>query len=294
MTEETEEQIFEGEHPSRMPGFVVMDLGMTAPDVCLSGTRRGAKIERPRKSSEIFVRAQTKTLKWLNDRSWEEKSWEEKREKAQVVRQRLSDAWERMLEYGSKAQDEYWDWIAGCLREPRNRHTGTEASLHLDQWTDLWNEANEEFRRKSRYVGRLHESIDDFNELAGRYCEFRRHVIAVEKKRGYSSRSAGSEAQGTEDRSLVEEYDPSPKVTRIMNAVMEIISDWGGLDGYENRAEVWKEVYRMTEDGDLEGSEAANNISESLRGHMYKNGFKDEFPETVEEIEQLARKICRD
>lgn len=303
MTKETEERIFKGEGPLSMPGFVVVDLGRAAPDVCLNGPRRKAKTERPRMRSEIFTRAQSETLKWLNEKRLNDFSWEEKREKTRVVRQRLSDAWKRMRDYGSKAQDEYQKWIAGGLHETQNRHARTEASLHPDQWTNLWSDANEEFSRKSRYIERLYESIDHFNKLAGRYCELRRYVIDVEKRRGYSSRSttrnqggrdAGLKARSTEDRSLREDYDPSPKVEKILNALLEMIDRWGGLDGYESRAEVWREVYQKIEDGDLEGSEAANNVSEALRSHMKDRGFGDKFPGTVEEIEQLVRILCRD
>ena len=297
MTEETEERIFEGEQPLSMPGFVVVDLGRAAPDVCLNGPRQKAQTERPGIRSEIFTRAQTEILKWLNDCSWEEK-----REKTQGVRQRLSDAWERMRDHGSKAQDEYQEWIAEGLHETYDRHFRAEVGFHPDQWADLWGDANEEFRRKSKYIERLYESVDHFNKLAGRYFELRRYVISVEKKQGYSSQSTirnqgegdkEPEVQSTENLSLTEDYDPSPKVEKILNALVALIKDWNGLEKYNKRSEVWEEVYRIIGDGDKEGSEASNNISEALRTHMKDNGFGEEFPDTVGEIERLVKRLCR-
>ncbi|MCS4162579.1 hypothetical protein GGP94_003024 [Salinibacter ruber] len=311
MTDEMEKRVFEGDWPLTMAGFYIIEPGEAVPNVLLGSRRESAKKGHLEKKSDVFTGSQSTLLKDL--KRWLNSSREEREKELESVRQRLDDAWDQMRKCGLKAKNEYREWLASRFDGLRNRPDWTEADLYLSRAKSMerWSDVNSRFRRQSERMEDLYESVDQFNAVSGRYCEIRRIAKEIGRKEGYSSSSIlineikkdekkgmqSPESESPEGQKSSNNYTPKPnsKPERIINTVVDLIKKWGKLGIYENRAKLWREVYKEMEDDDRSPKELieedkGKEVSEALRSDMTgRKGF--DFPSTVEEVEKLARRI---
>jgi hypothetical protein len=89
----------------------------------------------------------------------------------------------------------------------------------------------------------------------------------------------------------LEGYDPAEKPARILEAVVDLSQTQGGLEDVVDLKPVWMVLYRRIEGGSLEGEEAAKNVSEPLRNDLKRKGFGDQWPESPEELVDLAEDV---
>ena len=114
-----------------------------------------------------------------------------------------------------------------------------------------------------------------FNRIAGRYKYLRskRMVVAI----------------GDSEPDL-EEYTPSRKPKRLLQTVAKLDKEKDGLAEADSKTAIYRLVHARLNGGDVK-DEDIKNLNGALYRNMKDKGFISHFPETPEELVELARTL---
>jgi hypothetical protein len=98
-------------------------------------------------------------------------------------------------------------------------------------------------------------------------------------------------AWGTSGPDL-EEYTPSKKPKRLLQAVAKLDEEKEGLAEADSKAAIYRLVHARLNGGETEDG-AAKRLNEALRGDMKRGGFTSRFPETPEKLVELAQTLSQ-
>jgi len=294
MTPEEENKLLKGPFPWRGPGFAVTRYGL--------------------------VRDLPPSPNWKK-KAWQ-KNQEERREEMQEVRERVYEdtknlsrsdlqatiemtrdelilRWDQLEEEGEKmveAYEDFREWIAERLQDAyREEPEGAKWPYSL-RGEDLrpWNEIVRTGRIGSLNSPRLatqHAKVElralnprtfnnhfrTANTLLRRYSALRYKRLDV--------------AWGTSGPDL-EEYTPSKKPKRLLQAVAKLDEEKEGLAEADSKAAIYRLVHARLNGGEMEDG-AAKRLNEALRGDMKRGGFTSRFPETPEKLVELAQTLSQ-
>jgi len=289
MTEREEQRIFTGPWPSELTGIVIGGEGILIANVPpMDRSTINQKVRERRKYAHDVredVYEETQDL-----------SHSELRATIEMARDELALRWAKVKELGEKVQERFEgfkDWIAEGLQEPyRDDPIGPQypfSSLlhgyvrighprHGDQWIrgDQWTHVKAH-SHVGTDSGMLERQIQTFNRIAGRYRYLRtkRMVVAI----------GGPEPDP-------EEYTPSRKPKRLLQAVAKLDEEKEGLAEAESKTAIYRLAHARLNGGEVE-ERATKRLNGALRRDMERGGFLSQFPETPEELVELARTLSQ-
>jgi hypothetical protein len=284
MTPEEESRLLNGPFPWRLSGVIVTRTGALC-SVEQDSERRpfDGREERRELSAKVQEEA---------ERDVENLSRPELQATAQMTREELALKWDELKRAGKavmERREHFKEWLGSRLQEaPSGEHDkfSWPFPYRVPTWaepryTNAWHyyvqaeshrgifgtEKKPNFRQLQLHARR-------FNRLLYRYRTLRTRRRSV--------------AYGSTERPKPDDYDPSPGAEKILSAVARLDQKHDGLDELDHKSEIWRPVHRMVGEGEL-NDKALNRLNQRLASDMEEKGLKDRFPETPEELVNLAR-----
>jgi hypothetical protein len=280
MTPEEENRLLKGPFPWRGPGFIVAMHGLEFDFPPSLNWKEKAWDNREERR---------KTMQEIREDVYEDTAHLSRsalQATIEMTREELALRWESVKRKGeelTEPYEEFRSWIAERLRDHYRENPKGAKWPRCDRVEELrpWNEvvrsgmprlATQHFRVELR----VPTPTTFLNELRTANTLLQRYRTLRFKRFGVALGSSN------------DDYTPSDGAQEILWAVSQLDQKREGLEELDYKSNIWRLVHRMIGEGEL-NDKALKRLNQRLRSDMEGKGVGDRFPETPEELVELAR-----